>query len=83
VPLKIVLKNEIILPDDYITKNDFDEITENQEDFEGIVAFLEDDLMSVFNFTNGLSGFIEKIEWLKDKEGGHFLDNFIESEDLN
>ena len=80
--LKLILKKEIILPDDYMSEEDFDEIIENSEDFEGVISFLEEDLMSVMGFTNGLSGFIKEIKWT-DNEQENFYDNFTEHEDFN
>ena len=82
MPLKLFLKKQIILPDDYLSQEDYNEIIENSEDFDGIISFLENDLMSVLSFTDGLSGFVKEVQW-SDNEQEHFHDNFTEDEEFN
>lgn len=83
--LKLILKQEIILPESYFSKEDFDDFQGEDSKFDDLINFLEEDMMSLFNFTNGLKAFIHGYEWCENEpiHKNAFLENYLTDEEIN
>ena len=71
MPLKLILKREVVLNDPHDVWIDFDAWREYYEDnLNGLVELFEEDIDLLLRQVGGLVGIIEDVQWV-DKEEHH------------